>query len=380
MIDNFQYQGSSTNVVFGSGVAAQVGRHAKRLGIHRAFVVTDPAMAQTPARHAAVDALVAAGVEVTLFTDVVLDPTDFSVEQAAVRYRASGADGVIALGGGSAMDTAKALGVLVAANATQIAPFYFGGGATPVGIPPLICIPTTAGTGSEVTFVAIVTEADSQRKMLVRHPLIAPTVALVDPLLSATMPPALTAYTGMDALSHALEALTSTLAGPLSDALAYDAIPRIIKALPCAVVNGADQEARAEMSYAALVAGMAFLSGRVHLGHAIGHSLGTVYHVPHGLACIVCMPAILELLRDECAVQLERIAPAFGVETGADVPKALEDVMQRCEIPRLSTAIGLDSRVIPDLVELVQGESRLIALSRRQPTDEEWEQVFAKSM
>jgi alcohol dehydrogenase class IV len=92
------------------------------------------------------------------------------------------------------------------------------------------------------------------------------------------------------------------------------------------------------------------------------------------------MPAILELLRDECAVQLERIAPAFGVETGADVPKALEDVMRRCEIPRLSTAIGLDSRVIPDLVELVQGESRLIALSRRQPTDEEWEQVFAKSM
>jgi alcohol dehydrogenase class IV len=158
---------------------------------------------------------------------------------------------------------------------------------------PLIAVPTTAGTGSEVTFVAIVTEPTTQRKLLVRHPVIAPHVALVDPDLAATLPPKLTMATGMDALAHALESMTSTMASPISDALAMQAIAVIVTSLPRLILAGHNPTDRAAMSQAATVAGLAFLSGRVHLGHAVGHSLGGVYHLPHGTACIVMMPQII---------------------------------------------------------------------------------------
>lgn len=379
MVERFRFQAPATDIVFGVGSAAQLGKHATRLGLRRALLVTDAALAQSDACRAAVESLQIAGVSVELYADVVLDPTDDSVEWAAEHYRAVGADGLVALGGGSAMDTAKALGVLVASDARAIAPFFFGGSATPVGIPPLICLPTTAGTGSEVTYVAIVTERESQQKMLVRHPAIAPTVAIIDPKLSVTMPPALTAYTGMDALSHALEAMTSTLATPLSDSLALDAIPRIVAALPRAVEAGDDLEARAEMSYAALAAGLAFLNGRVHLGHAVGHSLGTAYHLPHGLACIVCMPAIMGLLHKACGPQLARIAAAFDVDAG-DLPQALKAFMERCRVPRLGAALQTDASIVPSLVELVQTEQRLIALAPRQPSADEWAEMFTRSL
>jgi alcohol dehydrogenase class IV len=379
-MNKFQFQVSGTNIIFGAGAAAKLGAQAAALGVRRAFLVADPFVAQQPAGAAAQASLRAAGVEPLLYTDVVPDPDAPSVARAAAAYRAAGADGLVALGGGSAMDTAKALGVLATAGVEHIAPFYFGGSATPRGIPPLICLPTTAGTGAEVTFVAIVTEPETGRKMLVRHPSMAPAVALVDPLLSASMPPALTAATGMDALAHALEAITSTMASPLSDALALDAIPRIVESLPCAVADGADAEARAQMAYAATAAGLAFLSGRVHLGHAVGHAIGGAFHMPHGLACIVCMPAILGLLAEACAAELARIAPALGAPDAAGVPGALEALMRRCGVPRLRAALGAHRPSIDDLVGLVQGEERLIRLSRHAPTAAEWAQVFERSM
>jgi alcohol dehydrogenase len=366
--------------VFGDGVAGQLGGLAAELGIRRAFVVADPFIAKSAAGRDIVDSLAASGVAVELFDNVIPDPTDISIEAAAMHYHRAGTDGIIALGGGSAMDTAKAVGVLVAAGAEAIAPFYFGASSTPVGMPPLICVPTTAGTGSEVTYVAIVTDSVTQRKMLVRHPSLSPTVALVDPHLSATMPPRLTAATGVDALAHALEALTSTLANPISDNLALDAIPRVVTYLPRAIARGTDTEARRELAYAATIAGMAFLSGRVHLGHAVGHSLGAVYHVPHGLACIVCMPGILELLVEACAHELNRVALVLGLAGREDVPRAVEDLMRRCDVPRLGALIGHNADVIPQLVEHVQGESRLIGLSRRRPSDAEWTEIFARSM
>jgi alcohol dehydrogenase len=381
MLNQFHYQGPATRIVFGDGVAARLGKEASALGMRRALVVTDAALAASSACQAALAALAAADVACEVWADVVLDPTDTSVEAAAAYYRAVDADGLVALGGGSAMDTAKALGVLIAADAQEIAPFYFGGSAMPRGMPPLICLPTTAGTGSEVTFVAIVSDsANGHRKMLVRHPSLAPTVALVDPLLSATMPPNLTASTGLDALSHALEALTATMASPLSDMLALDAIPRVATYLPRAVAEGADVEARRQMSYAATIAGMAFLSGRVHLGHAVGHSLGAAYHLPHGLACIVCMPALLRFIAPSCSEQMDQVARVLGLPDGTRVPDAVADVMERCRVPRLGVLINGGHEAIPALVAHVQGEDRLIGLSRRKPSADDWATIFAESL
>lgn len=379
MIEPFQYEAPPTRIQFGAGVAASLGTQALSLGMQRVMLVCDAALAQSEPCRSAVATLEEAGIGVLLYTDVVLDPNDASVERAAAHYRDSGADGIVALGGGSAMDTAKALGVLISAGAEQIAPFYLGAGdRTPHGIPPLICMPTTAGTGSEVTPIAVVTESGSNRKMVVRHPSIAPAVALVDPLLTLTMPPKLTAATGMDALSHVVESITSKLANPPSTALALDVIPRIVEALPRAVADGGDIEARTAMSYAATAAGLAFVSARLHLGHAVGHSLGTAYHLPHGLACIVCMPAIMAFLAPALPTQIAQIAGAFGV-AAADLPEALDDLMRRCGIPRLGAALGSEPVAIPSLIELVSGEERLINLSPRRPTVDDWQTIFSQS-
>lgn len=377
-MQHFQFQASSTRILFGAGVAQQLGDQAVQLGIQHAFLITDPVLAQLAPVRSAVESLIAAGISVELFADVVPDPTDASIEHAAACYRASGAHGLVAVGGGSAMDTAKAVGMLAQAGAERIAPFYFGGSAVPAGLPPLICVPTTAGTGSEVTFVAIVTESGTQRKLLVRHPSIAPHLAIIDPLLTVSLPKSLTLATGMDALAHALEAGTSKLSSPISDLLAFDAIPRIVAALPRVLATPDDLEARSAMSYAALTAGMAFLSGRVHLGHAVGHALGGAYHLPHGLVCIVCMPAILRVLAPHCPTETTRIAALLGANDG-DAAAALERLMQTCGTPRLSKLPGAGSASTDELIALVQGEQRLIGLSRYAPTEAEWARMIAES-
>lgn len=368
-----------TAVEFGVGVAAKVGRRAAALGMRHAMIVTDSALAASPMCAALQQSLQEAGVTTTVYSDVMLDPDDASVERATATYRASGANGLVALGGGSAMDTAKALGVLAVGGGDAIAPYYFGGAEAVRGIPPLICMPTTAGTGSEVTFVAIVT-ADGEKR-LVRDPLLAPRLALIDPALTVSMPPKLTAATGMDALSHALEAMTSTLANPASDALAVDAIGRIARALPRAVAQGDDMEARSEMSLSAYMAGMAFLNGRVHLGHAVGHSFGVAFKMAHGLACIVCMPALLDFLVPSCGPELARIAAAFGRPAeAAEAPRAVAELMERCAIPRLGAAANVGKDDIPRLIDIVQSETRLIGLSRQAPTVDDWATIFEASL
>lgn len=370
----FQLQ-MPTPVEFGVGVAGEVGRHATRLGICHALLVTDRGLADSPACTATQAALQASGVAVTLFADVEPDPPAASIATAVAAYRAAAADGLVALGGGSAMDTAKALGVLAVAGGDDIVPFCFGGDRRISGIPPLICLPTTAGTGAEVTFVSIVTH--EQQKKLLRDPSLAPALALVDPQLTVSMPAALTAATGMDALAHSLEALTSTLANPLCDTLALDAIGRIGRWLPVAFEQPENLAARSELSLAALAAGLAFLNARVHLGHAIGHSLGTHYHIAHGFACAMCMPALLTFLQPVCEPQLERVAAALG---GADAAAAVADLMQRTATPGLGAAANVTVSDIPRLVEIVQTEQRLINLSPRQPTAADWQAIFTAAL
>lgn len=361
-----------TPIEFGWGVAAHVGQRASALGISHALIVTDSALADSQAYRNTCRALEQAGVAVSSFTDVVLDPTSASVTAAVAAYRAADANGIVALGGGSAMDTAKALGVLAIAGDDDITPFFFGGPKAIPGIPPLICLPTTAGTGAEVTFVSVIT--DAMQKKILRDLRIAPNLALVDPELTLTMPPRLTAATGLDALSHALEALTSRLASPPSDALALDALERIVRWLPQAVTHGDDVTAREQLALAATLAGMAFMNGRVHLGHAVGHALGTHYKLAHGFACAVCLPAITNFLRPAAAPALARAATALG----GDPAIVVRELLAQVGAPRLPEAVG-GTIDVTHLVEIVEAEDRLIGLSLARPTRADWAAMFAAS-
>lgn len=371
MTHAFQTQLSTTRIVFGEGVAAHVANEARTLGMRTILLIMDPFLATTPAGTQCTQLLRDGGMTVVLSTAVEPDPTVPTIEAGAAHARAHAVDSIVAMGGGSAMDTAKAIGLLLKNDATHIAPFFHGGGATPTGMLPMIAIPTTAGTGAEVTFVAIVTEPHTQRKLLVRHPSLAPHVALVDPLLCATMPTALTMTTGVDALAHALEAMTSTMAAPLSDALALHAIPLIAQSLPRLIRTGHNAEDRTQMSLAATSAGMAFLSGRVHLGHAVGHALGGAYHVPHGSACIVMMPQIMNLIAPHRPRAIAAFADAFGCRT-SDFPATLAQWLHQCGVPRLHSLLAPHHPSIPELIALFCGEDRLIGLAPVQPSHSQW--------
>lgn len=363
---------SPTPIEFGPGVAGKVGKRAVALSMKHVFLVSDRGLAQTQMGADVERNLREAGLEVTLYWDVLPDPKAEHIQRAVRAYRASGADGLVALGGGSPMDTAKALGVLAVAGGEDIVPFTFGAAQTPLGIPPLICLPTTSGTGSEVTFISIITHQGA--KKLVRHPSIAPTLALVDPELTLGMPPALTASTGLDALSHALEAMTNTLSNPLADALALDAIGRIFGWLPKAVQEGGHLGARTQMSLAATHAGLAFLNGRVHLGHAVGHSLGTVFNIPHGFACAVCLPGIMEWARPLAPEAMQKMAAVLEVP---DPIKALRQLLNDVQMPGLGALTGKSSQDIPELIQIVEAtEGRLIDLALGKPTQSDWERIF----
>jgi alcohol dehydrogenase len=370
-----QSQFSATRVITGSGVIASVGSEAKGLGMSVVMLLIDPFFADTPAGNAIQAALSAAGLTVVRSTAVEPDPSAVTIQELAAWAAQHRIDGIVAVGGGSAIDTAKAVGLLRAHDVQHIAPFYHGGGATPAAMLPLIAVPTTAGTGSEVTFVAIVTEPSTQRKLLIRHPVLTPAVALVDPDLTATMPAALTMATGMDALAHSLESLTSTMSSPMSDALAGAAIDIIVPALPRLVRHGHNPTDRAAMSTAATIAGMAFLSGRLHLGHAVGHALGGAYHVPHGPACVVLMPQIMALVAPARPDATARIATAFGCTVG-DLPATLQRFMVDCGAPNLRTLIAPHSPSVAELIALFRGEERLINLSPIVPTTAQWESMI----
>lgn len=364
-----------TSIEFGTGVSSKVGKRAAALGMRHVFLVTDKGLVQTQMCADVQKNLQEAGLEVSVYSDVLPDPKAEHITQAVRAYRASGADGLVALGGGSPMDTAKALGVLAVAGGDDIVPYTFGGTQTPSGIPPLICLPTTSGTGSEITFIAIATHEGA--KKLVRHISMAPSLALIDPQLTLGMPPALTASTGLDALSHALEAMTNSMSNPTSDALALDATQRIFRWLPKAVENGENLEARTQMSLAALNAGLAFMNGRVHLGHAVGHSLGTAFNIPHGFACAVCLPGIMAWVEPLAPVAMQKIAAALEVP---DVVGALRQLLNDVQVPRLGTLTGKDRKDIPELKQIVEStEQRLIDLALRKPTEADWEQIFGSS-
>ncbi|MFC5303007.1 iron-containing alcohol dehydrogenase [Azospira restricta] len=274
------------------GGANRLGEIASGLGISRVFLVTDAGLIKAGLIEGAVDSLKAAGLRVTVFSDVLADPPEVSVQAAVDAARAAGVDGVIGFGGGSSLDTAKLVALLV--KTPQELPAIYGIGLAKGPRLPLIQVPTTAGTGSEVTPISILTTPSHEKKGVV-SPLLYPDVALLDSCLTLGLPPAVTAMTGVDAMVHAIEAFTTRLKkNPLSDALALKALQLLFANLQAAVSDGKDAQVREDMLLGSLFAGMAFANAPVGAVHALAYPLGGHYHLPHGLSNSLVLVPVLE--------------------------------------------------------------------------------------
>jgi choline dehydrogenase len=320
---------SPTRVVHGIGAIASLGEEAASLGISRPMVVTDPGIASAGILDEAVTSLRGASLHPVVFDEVRANPPVDLVDRGADLYRRDRADGLIGLGGGSSIDTAKGIGV-VAEHGGSILDYEYGGRAIERRIPPLIAVPTTAGTGSEVTLWAVITDPERQIKFNVGGvATIAPWVALVDPALTANLPPEVTAGTGMDALAHAVECYTMAYAQPLTDAVALQAIDYVSRYLRPAYQDPGNLEARYHMSLGALLAGMSYGTESAGAAHAMSQSAGGVHDVPHGTLTGRLLGPVVEFNHVAAPERFARIAGAMGKDTRNRTPmQAAESVVE----------------------------------------------------
>ena len=282
---------TTPKIICEQGAAKRLGEIARGLGMSQVFLVTDIGLMKAGLIDGALTSFSEAGVKVTVFSDVLADPPEVSVQAAVKAAALVHADGVIGFGGGSSLDTAKLVALL--AKTSQELPAIYGIGLARGPRLPLIQVPTTAGTGSEVTPIAILTTPSHEKKGVV-SPLLYPDVAVLDSLLTLGLPPAITAMTGVDAMVHAIEAFTSrSKKNALSDALAIKALQLLYANLPAAVSDGKDAQVRENMLLGSLLAGMAFANAPVGAVHALAYPLGGHYQLPHGLTnSLVLLPVL----------------------------------------------------------------------------------------
>lgn len=333
-------------ILTGNGCRRQLGPHARRLG-ERALVVSDPVMEGLGQITELTEQLADHGVSSVVYSGVTGEPTDLMVQEGLALLQAAGCDLVVALGGGSPIDTAKAI-ALLATNGGGIAD-YSGQNKVRNATLPVAAVPTTAGTGSEVTRFTIITDTERNVKMLIGSPFLMPSLAVVDPELTLTAPPRVTADTGVDALSHAIEAYISRRRQPMTDLLALEAIRLIAGNLRQAWANPQDLAAREACMLGAMQAGLAFTNASVALVHGMSRPIGALFHVPHGLSNALLLPAVMAYTLPACPQRFREIAaamgePVAGLTTMAAAEVAVSAVARLCsdlQVPNLAGA-GVD--------------------------------------
>lgn len=343
-------------VHFGSGAAAQVGPQAKQLGLKKVLLVTDEILLKSGAVTPVTDSLSREDIEFVVFDKVASEPVLAFVEEGLKLLNRRKCTGLVAVGGGSPIDTAKAIAVM-AANPGKIED-YMGIGKIRNPALPLIAVPTTAGTGSEMTIFTIITDTNRDIKMLIGSPHVMPRIALVDPLMTLGMPRGLTAATGLDALTHAIEAYVSLKAQPLSDVMALSAIERIFRWLPQAWANPNNIEARTETLLGAMQAGIAFSNASVALVHGMSRPLGAFFHIPHGLSNAVLLADVMAFSIMGNPVRYARITEAMGLDTTGLLPvEAAEEgvelvkrLVADLQVPSLKE-LGVDKKKLDKVVE-----------------------------
>ena len=307
-----------TTVLYGAGALGKTARACAQAGIERPLVVTDVGLAGLPMTAGLLDGLRGAGLRPGLFTDVRSNPVAGNVEAGVRAFAAGGHDGVVALGGGSALDCGK----VVAFMAGQDRPLWdfedvgdWWKRARPEGIAPVVAIPTTAGTGSEVGRAGVITDEATHTKKVIFHPGMMPKTAILDPVVTVGLSAKLTAATGMDALAHCIEAYCAPSWHPMAEGIAVEGVRLVKDALPRAVADGGDLDARGRMLTAAAMGATAFQKGLGAI-HSLSHPIGAVYDTHHGLTNAVVMPYVLAFNRSAIEPKIERLAAWLGIEGG----------------------------------------------------------------
>lgn len=369
-------------IISGSGALNMAEEALKGLG-KKALIVTDKVMIQLGNCAKVEAALKNQGVEYTIYSEIVGEPTDTMIENGLKLYNEEGCDFLVALGGGSPIDSMKAIGSL-AVNGGNISDYM--GKVIEVEVPPMVAVPTTAGTGSEATQFTIITDTKKNIKMLLKGKVLMPSLAIIDPQFTMTAPPKITAATGLDALCHAVEAYTSRKAQTLSDTFAMSAVKRIFKYLPVAFKDGQNEEARVQMSVAALEAGIAFNNASVTIIHGMSRPIGALFHVAHGLSNAMLLKECLTFALEGAYDRFAELGRAVGVAAESDSDKeasekflaAVEAIAKELETPTLAE-FGIDKEEffkVIDKMAFDAMDSGSPQNTMREVTEEDVKQIY----
>lgn len=341
-------------MITGSGALDMAEATLGQLG-KKAMIVTDKVMIDLGNCAKVEAALKNQGVEYTIYSGIAGEPSDVMIEAGLKQYKDEGCDFLVALGGGSPIDSMKAIGSLVQ-NGGSISDYM--GKIIDVEMPPMVAIPTTAGTGSEATQFTIITDTKKDIKMLLKGKVLIPSMAIIDPQFTMTAPPKITAATGLDALCHAVEAYTSRKAQTLSDTFALSAVKRIFRYLPVAFHDGKNEEARVQMSVAALEAGIAFNNSSVTLIHGMSRPIGALFHVAHGLSNAMLLKECLTFALEGAYDRFADLGRAVGVADATDSDKDASEkflnavivLTKELETPTLAE-FGIDKEAFFNVIE-----------------------------
>ena len=344
-----------TAMKFGAGRIKELPQACSAAGIKNPLLVTDRGLAALPVTQSTLDIMEAAGLGRAMFSEVDPNPNELNLDAGVAAYIAGGHDGVIAFGGGSGLD----LGKMVAFMAGQTRPVWdyediddWWTRADAAAIAPIVAVPTTAGTGSEVGRASVITNSKTHIKKIIFHPKVLPTVVICDPELTMSMPKVITAGTGLDAFAHCVEAFSSPHYHPMSQGIALEGMRLVIDFLPRAYADGSDLEARANMMSAAAMGATAFQKGLGAI-HALSHPIGAVYNTHHGTTNAICMPAVLAFNAEKIKDRFDLAAPYLGISGGfsgfCDFVQELNDSLG---IPRRLSELGVGDDRIVELSEM----------------------------
>ncbi|WP_333887834.1 iron-containing alcohol dehydrogenase [Clostridium sp.] len=370
---------SITNpVIYGIGAINSLGKEINKLVCKKIMVVTDEGVSKSGVLDKVKKILETSNIEYIVYDKVIEDPPDYIINEGGQLAKDEKIDGIVAVGGGSSMDAAKGINVLF--NNELPVSKYFGNPFYNKGLP-LVMVATTAGTGSENTSIGVITDTENNNKNSV---IATQTLAILDPELTLTVPRKYTIATGMDAFSHAVEALTAKEPNPHSDVLAIDAIKKVVKSLPVCVENGNDLDARSDLLIASNFAGIAFNDALVHLGHSIAHSIGAKFHVVHGIACALAEPEVMKYASKFESDRVKIIGEAMGLkflgeetdeEIGEKVASGIREFSQKIGVKSIKELgikreelIGIANMVISDVT---------IGFAPKPITEKEAEKILA---
>ena len=344
-----------TAIKFGPGRIKELADHCKAVGIKRPLLVTDKALASLPITAQALGILDAAGLGRAVFSEVDPNPNEINMEAGLKSYREGGHDGVVCFGGGSALDLGKMIALMVGQTVSvwdleDIGDWWTRADASKIA--PIIAVPTTAGTGSEVGRAGVLTNSKTHKKKIIFHPKLLPAVTICDPELTVGMPKFITAGTGMDALAHCLEAYCSPFYHPMSQGIALEGMRLVFENLPKVYANPTDLEARAHMMSAAAMGAVAFQKGLGAI-HSLSHPVGAVYGTHHGTTNAVVMPMVLDFNRKAIEERIEMAAAYLGIRGGFDGFRArVMDLRAELSIPANLTAMGVETSRLDELTEM----------------------------